>query len=168
VPGNRLSSYRRLLEPVFDALGRLGVDAGFADAKREGPYAPACYLRGVHPAHDVVAPAGEGRKLCGNAQYRTRDAVVQHGSLSVRRHGAAHTAVFAGEDAAPDALREHAASLRGRAGIDLGTAERALTAALREWADTGPGAWTAAELAAAREVAREKYATAAWTRRGEA
>jgi lipoate-protein ligase A len=167
VPGDRLASYRRLLDPVFDALDRLGVDAGFADAAGEDRYAPACYLRGLHPAHDVVAPAGAGRKLCGNAQYRTREAVVQHGSLSVRRRPAATAAVFAGEGATAAAVRERVTSLRERTDAGPEAAEQALTAALRDWADADAGAWTAAELRAARELVREKYATAAWTRRGE-
>jgi lipoate-protein ligase A len=80
VPGDLLESYEQLCEPVFAAFERLEVDATFAEAARPAIHEPACYLRALDPAHDVVGP--DGRKLAGNAQYRQRDAVVQHGSLT--------------------------------------------------------------------------------------
>jgi lipoate-protein ligase A len=40
----------------------------------------------------------------------------------------------------------------------------ALSDALADWCDARVGEWTDDELAAARELAEQKYATAEWTR----
>ncbi len=78
LPGNLMETYELLCEPIFDAFERMGVDARFTEEKLPVIHEPACYLRELHPAHDIVA---NGRKISGNAQYRRKDAVIQHGSL---------------------------------------------------------------------------------------
>jgi lipoate-protein ligase A len=167
VPGDLTESYRMLCEPLFDALARLGVDADYAESERPAVFEPACYLRALHPAHDVVGP--DGRKLSGNAQYRQRDAVIQHGSLTFERATDRHCAVF--EDAPDaDAFRERVGSITDYADVSREAAVGALTDALAEWAgaDRGEwreadrGEWREAELAAARERAAEKYGSEAW------
>jgi len=55
VPGKLLDCYHLLCEPVLDAFDRLGIDAGYVEASMPELYHPACYLRELHPAHDVVA-----------------------------------------------------------------------------------------------------------------
>jgi len=157
VPGDRLEGYHALCEPLFDALDALGIDADFAQTEREAAHEPACYLRGLSPAHDVVAG---GRKLSGNAQYRREDAVVQHGSLQYRVDAERHRAVFADAPAAFDRVT----SVREQSDAVRAETVTALEDALADWADAGAGAWTDAELADARALADAKYRSAAWTR----
>ncbi len=161
LPGDLMDSYRLLCAPLFDAFERMGVDAAYAETERPAIHQPACYLRELHPAHDVVA--GDGRKISGNAQYRQRDSVIQHGSVTFARATERHLSTFA---APPDpaAFRERVTSIREQAGIDRETAVDRLETALGEWADTGDGTWTDDELDRARERAERKYASDAWTR----
>jgi lipoate-protein ligase A len=163
LPGDLLESYDRLCEPIFEAYRRMGIDAGFADTERPAVHQPACYLRALHPAHDIVAP--DGRKLSGNAQYRQRDAVIQHGSLTWSREVEAHLGVFAA-DLDPDAFRDRVTSIRDQAGLDRATAVDHLEAALADWADAAAGDWTADELDRARALAARKYDDPAWVREG--
>jgi lipoate-protein ligase A len=159
LPGDLLESYRLLCTPLFDAFERMGVDAAFAERERPAVYEPSCYLRALHPAHDVVAG---GKKLSGNAQYRQRDSVVQHGSVTYACETERHLGTFA-DPPDPDAFRERVTSVREQAGIDRERAVECLETALKEWADAESGAWTDGELARARRVAERKYASEDWT-----
>jgi lipoate-protein ligase A len=160
VPGDLLESYELLCRPLFDAFESMGIDAAYADEDRPALYQPACYLRALHPAHDVLAG---GRKISGNAQYRQRDSVVQHGSVTYARVPDRHLGAFDDPPGA-EAFRRRVTSVREQAGVDRGEAVDALETALGEWGDAETGTWTDAELDRARERARRKYATEAWTR----
>ena len=161
LPGNLMDSYEILMEPVFDAFDRMDVPAAYVDDERDAIYEPACYLRALHPAHDVVV---DGRKISGNAQYRQRDAVIQHGSLSYARVPDRHLGVFT-TDAVPETtFRDRITSIRAEAGIDRETAVNALESALADWVDAESGSWTDDELAAARDLAARKYESATWNR----
>ncbi|MFB6093569.1 MAG: biotin/lipoate A/B protein ligase family protein [Halanaeroarchaeum sp.] len=164
VPGDLLESYDRLMTPIFEAFDRMGIDASYVDEERPARYEPACYLRELHPAHDVVV---DGRKISGNAQYRTREAIIQHGSLSFASDPERHLGAFV--DPAVDAagFRDRVTSIRETGDVDRDGAVAALESALANWADAEEAAWTAAELESARSLAREKYAAAAWNRRRE-
>jgi len=175
LPGDLLECYSLLCTPVLDAFDRMGVGAAFADAERPAIHEPCCYLRSINPAHDVVAPAGgdesgsapdraAGRKISGNAQYRQRHAVIQHGSLSYSLRPERHLGVFASPGTTPSAFRDRVTSIREQAGIERREAVAALEAALADWTDARTGAWTDDELARARELAEEKYASQTWTR----
>jgi len=159
VAGDVLDAYHTLLEPILDAFERLGVDAGFPEESAGGVHTPACYLRERHPAHDIVA---DGRKVCGNAQHRTKEAVVQHGSLSVTPDAEARAAVFVDDAASQSAFRSHAVGLSefGVSGEDVADA---LEGALASWTDAEQGDWTDDELARAEAVAAT-YSSADWTR----
>ncbi|WP_436926927.1 lipoate--protein ligase family protein [Halosimplex amylolyticum] len=165
LPGDLLESYELLCEPLLDAFEGMGVDAGFADEERPAVYQPACYLRALHPAHDVVA--SDGRKISGNAQYRQRDAVVQHGSITFERTTERHLACFADPDATPADFDDRVTSVTEQSGIAREEAVAELTEALRRWGDAHEGTWSEAELEAARERANEKFATERWTRDGD-
>jgi lipoate-protein ligase A len=181
VPGDLLASYEQLCEPVFGAFERLGVDATFADAARPAIHEPACYLRALDPAHDVVGP--DGRKLAGNAQYRRRDAVVQHGSLTFETTPARHCGCFTGDpggatdggEPTPDPLdpavfRNNVAGIADYATVDRQEAVAAVTSALREWLpvdDPCCESWRAAELERAKSLASSRYADEAWIHDGE-
>lgn len=161
LPGDLMESYEILMEPVFDALERMGVAASYVTEERPALYEPACYLRALHPAHDVVV---DGRKISGNAQYRQRDAVIQHGSLSFALDPDRHRGVFTESPVDEMDFRDRITSIRREAGIGRETAVEALETALASWTDASDGAWTASELDAAESLAEEKYASPAWNR----
>jgi len=165
LPGDLMDSYEILCEPLFDALDSLGIDARFADEERPAIYEPACYLRAVHPAHDVVGD--DGRKLSGNAQYRQRDAVIQHGSLTFERTTDRHLACFADPDATSAEFDERVTSVRDLVDVTREETVAALKDALVDWAGAHEGNWCGDELDQARERVDEKFATDAWTRHGE-
>jgi len=162
LPSDLLESYELLCQPVLDAFERLGVPVHFADEERPALHEPACYLRALHPAHDVVAD--DGRKVSGNAQYRQRDAVIQHGSLKFDLDAERHLATFVDPGVTPDRMRERVTSMRDHADVDRATAVRTLEESLADWVGAEAGAWTDAELDGARERAERTYATDAWTR----
>ncbi|PSQ00733.1 lipase [Halobacteriales archaeon QS_4_69_31] len=165
LPGNLMESYELLCEPLFTALGRMGVDARFADETRPAVYEPACYLRELHPAHDVVA--GDGRKISGNAQYRQRDAVIQHGSVTFERTTERQLACFADPEATPAAFDERVTSVRDQADVTREEAVAVLEDALADRVGAHEGTWTDAEVDSARERAEAKYERTAWTRNRE-
>jgi len=166
LPGDLVASYHRLCRPILDAFERMGVPARFAETERPAVYPPACYLRELHPAHDVVVEAdGAERKVSGNAQHRRTDAVVQHGSLTYAVRPERHLSVFADPPADANAFRERVTGIEDHADIDRTEAVDALETALAAWADAEVGAWTDDELSRARVRAAEKYASNEWTRR---
>jgi lipoate-protein ligase A len=161
LPGDLLECYDLLCTPILDAFERMGVDAAFAQGEQPAIHQPACYLRGIHPAHDILA---SGQKISGNAQYRRRDAVVQHGSLSYSLDPERHLGVFATEEVGEGRFRERVTSVREHAGIEREEAVATLESALQEWAQAPPGEWTDAERERAREIAEEKYESESWNR----
>ena len=162
LPGDLLDAYHLLCEPVLDALDRLGVDADYAEESVPAVWSPACYLRALHPAHDIVA---DGRKLSGNAQYRRRESVVQHGSLTYSVRAAAHLGVFTGHGVTPETFRERVVGIDELAAVSREAAVEAVEQSLAEWADAEEGSWTDAELNRAREKVEAKYAAEGWVRR---
>jgi len=165
LPGDLMESYELLCEPLLDAFEGMGIDAAFASEERPAIYQPACYLRAVHPAHDVVA--GDGRKISGNAQYRQRDAVIQHGSVTFESTTERHLSCFPDPDATVSAFDDRVTSVREQSGTTRDAAVTELTETLRRWADAREGTWSDAELSRAHERASEKYEATAWTRDGE-
>jgi lipoate-protein ligase A len=161
LPGDLMDTYERLCEPLFSGFDRLGVSASFADAERPALFEPACYLRALHPAHDVVVG---GRKISGNAQYRRRDSVIQHGSIMFDDSADRHLATFADPPVVAERFRERVTAIGEHTDVDRETAVEAFEASLAEWADAATGEWTDAELDRARERARTKYDAAGWNR----
>ncbi|PSP48251.1 lipase [Halobacteriales archaeon QH_7_69_31] len=175
-PGDVTESYRELLDPVIDAFDRFGVDVTFADADRAAVWSPACYLRELDPAHDLVGP--DGRKIAGNAQYRTREAIVQHGSLSFDVESQTHLDCFDDPPVSPAEFEAHVCGALefveydqvvetgagAMAGYDLQRSRfvAALEDALGEWADAEEGEWTEDETARAADIADGKYRADAW------
>ncbi|ESP87690.1 lipoate--protein ligase family protein [Candidatus Halobonum tyrrellensis] len=165
LPGDLLDAYHLLCTPVLDAFARLGVDAGYADEERPAVYQPACYLRGLHPAHDVLSGGGGGRKLSGNAQYRRDDAVIQHGSVTYESLPDAHLGCFADSGVSAAEFRERVVGIAELTDASRAEAVAAFEGALGEWAGADEGAWTDAELDRAEAIADEKYRADEWVRR---
>jgi len=80
-----------------------------------------------------------GRKIAGNAQYRTRDAVIQHGSLSYALAPERHLGVFAAPGVDEAAFRERVTSIHEESGIDREAAVAAVEDALASWCDATEG-----------------------------
>jgi lipoate-protein ligase A len=186
VPGELLDCYHLLCEPVLDAFDRLGIDADYVEESVPELYRPACYLRELHPAHDVVAGGGrdgvaeERRKIAGNAQYRKRDAVIQHGSLTFSVEAERHLGTFADPPVTAAGFRDRVVGMDELADIGREDAVAALEAALVAWV-TGAddargdgrregvdsdrdGSWTDAELRRAAELVETKYRDEEWIR----
>jgi len=162
LPGDLLEAYHLLCEPILDAVDRLGVDADYAEESVPEVWSPACYLRALHPAHDIVA---DGRKLSGNAQYRRRESVVQHGSLTYSVRAAAHLGVFSGHGITPKRFSERVVGIDELADVSRGEVVEAVGESLAAWADASEGSWTDTELDRAREKVEKKYAAEGWVRR---
>ncbi|WP_302082545.1 lipoate--protein ligase family protein [Salinibaculum rarum] len=160
LPGNLMDSYELLCQPLIEAFDRMGVDAYFAEDERPAIHEPACYLRELHPAHDVLA--GDGRKISGNAQYRQRDAVIQHGSITFARTPDRHLEAFA-DPPDSDTFRERVTSVREQAGIDRAEAVETLETILGEWCSAHEGTFAEEELDRANARAEQKYANEDWT-----
>lgn len=143
------------------ACADLGVPAGFAEESAPELYAPACYLRELHPAHDVVY---RGRKLSGNAQYRRRDSVIQHGSLTFSARPERTLSCFVDPPVDAAAFRERVTGLDEHADRSRAEVVETLEAALGAWADADERSWTDAEHERAREIASEKFGSEAWNR----
>jgi len=164
VPGDLLETYERLCAPVLAAFESMGVDASFAAEERPALHEPACYLRALDPAHDVVGP--DGRKVAGNAQYRRKDAVVQHGSLTYSLAPDAHCGCFTGRPD-PDGFSDRVGAIDEYVDVSRDRAVETVASTLSSWVDAPEGEWTDAELDRAADLARTKYGTSEWTRQGE-
>ncbi|RLM52542.1 lipoate--protein ligase family protein [Halorubrum sp. Atlit-28R] len=173
VPSELLDCYHLLCEPVLDAFDRLGIDADYVEEPQPELYHPACYLRELHAAHDVVADDGRNgpRKIAGNAQYRKREAVIQHGSLTFSVEADRDLGVFADPPVTPGAFRDRVVGMDELVDVDRADAVAAVEAALADWAGAAPdatvetdGSWTEAELERAEELVAEKYRDEAWVR----
>jgi lipoate-protein ligase A len=102
--------------------------------------------------------------VSGNAQYRTRDAVIQHGSLSFSTDPERHLSCFADQDVPPEGFEERVAGIDEFADVTREEAVETLESTLAEWADADPGTWTGEERDRVEEIADGKYRTGAWTR----
>lgn len=87
VPGTIFDSYKQLAGGLVTGLQELGVQASFMEGK-SGRDA-LCYLR-----EEGVSIGVNGLKISGGAQKRTKDAVLQHGTLLCSTHAEANAAVF--------------------------------------------------------------------------
>ncbi len=164
-PSDVTECYRRLLTPVFAAFEAVGADIDFAAERSEPLWTPLCYLLGLDPAHDLVGP--DGRKIAGNAQYRTRDAIVQHGSLTFDSDPDAHLSCFVDPPVSSTEFADRVCGLTDVLGDDAperSTFVTRLSESLAEWADADRGSWSDAELARAEAFVDEKYGNDRWIR----
>lgn len=159
VSGELMEAYHTLCEPILEFFDRIGIDATYASQPRDAVYEPACFLRDIHPAHDILV---DGDKISGNAQYRQRDAVIQHGSLLFDNATDAHLSVFRNPNLDATQFETRTTTITDH--VDIGRLEAisALTAALRNWAGATAGDWREDEIVAARELANTKYGSESW------
>jgi lipoate-protein ligase A len=166
LPGSLIDCYHLLLEPILDGFSSLGVPVEFVSTERPALYEPACYLRALNPAHDLVVPGPDGgRKVSGNAQYRQRDAVVQHGSITFSVVADRHLSAFIDPGLSPADFAARVTGIDEHADHSRADAVAAFETALSTWCDADTGSWTDDELARARSRVDEKYAADDWVRR---
>jgi lipoate-protein ligase A len=158
--GDVTESYRELLEPVLAAFESVGAGVGFADSDAPEIWKPMCYLRALDPAHDLVAP--DGRKIAGNAQHRSRDVIVQHGSLTFSSDPDRRLAPFVDPPVSPSAFADRVCGLTDLVDLDRPAFVDRLETELAEWADAEPGDWTDAERERATELSKRKYDNERW------
>jgi lipoyl(octanoyl) transferase len=139
----------RFHHAVTAGLKRFGVKSRSVvcgDEKKLGPF--LCFLHQT-PGDLLV----EGHKVAGSAQRRPHGALLQHGSILLRRSEHA--------PAAPGITDLSGVDVRGPA------LEEGIIAALAS--ETGwtfePSDWRDAERTHAAELVRDKYGTAAWNER---
>lgn len=160
------AGYRVAVEPVLDALRQLGVPAELADADVDGLFEPACYLRRIHGAYDIVVPdstaAGGCRKIAGCAQHRGRNAILVHGSLRYVGVPDREARVFRA-DIAPDAVDNRTAAVLTNGGSrpDL---LQALSGTFMDWLESPERPWASPEIERAETLVAEKYANEDWVR----
>lgn len=159
LPSNLMDTYELLCQPLMTAFERIGVNAHFAETEQPAIHEPACYLRKLHPAHDILA--GDGRKISGNAQYRQRDAVIQHGSITFSRATERHLATF-NDPPSASAFEERVTSVHEQADVSRQRMVQSLETALQGWTDAYEGDFSAAELNRAETRATQKYENDEW------
>lgn len=162
VDSDLLESYQTLCQPILSFFDRLGLDAGFADEQQPSMYEPACYLRGINPAHDILV---DGDKISGNAQYRQRDVVIQHGSIKFELLPDRHLNTFVEPGVDSDVFTDRVTSIRQHLDVSRDEVVHSLEAAFVDWVDPVEGAWSDAELADARALADEKYRSSEWVQK---
>jgi lipoate-protein ligase A len=178
--GDVSETYREFLAPVVAAFEEVGLTVEFAEEASEGLWDPLCYLLPLDPNHDLVGP--DGRKIAGNAQYRTREAIVQHGSLTFDvnvdhhvgcfEHPPVTTEEFDGRVCGVEEFVGHdevvETGLGAFGGYDVLRSRfvAELEEALAGWAGAEEGEWTDEEVARGKELVEEKYATDEWIREG--
>jgi lipoate-protein ligase A len=172
VAGTVLESYNRLAQALLRAVRDLSLPVEMKEHVA-GPAVqelnPVCFE--VPSTYEITVL---GKKLIGSAQARKKEGVLQHGSLPL--HGdltrICEALVFADESARQEAasrLLTRATTVESILGRVVGweTAAQAFVRAFE--AELGltfePGELSAAELARADELVKEKYAHPSWTER---
>lgn len=144
LPARARDLYPLVHGAVLAALARRGARLAMQpESVGDRRYAaePRCF---ASPAADDLVHA-DGGKALGSAARARGDRFILHGSLKLRSNdwdGPAVTGCGLSWDAAAAALREGVAGMTG--------------------APLSPGGWTAAELAAAARIRRERYGDDAW------
>ncbi len=157
--GSLRESYQHINRLLVDALRRLGVDAGEAQASGAAP------RPGVAPCFEEPV-AGElvagGRKLVGSAQWRDQGALLQHGSILVDDDQALASELLRSPLPRPPAP----ATLRALTGRQLNTTEfaAAFARALESMENAAPAVLDVDDdLMQAALALSARYESDAWT-----
>ncbi|MCH2453888.1 MAG: lipoate--protein ligase family protein [Halobacteriales archaeon] len=161
-PTDVSKSYRAMLDPIISTFKELGVSAELAGSASPALYAPSCYLREIHPAHDILV---SGKKISGNAQRRSNDVVIQHGSLTYKYDVDQFALVFSDFDINPDTIRDHVTSISEQTDLTREDSIDVLTNSFLTWSNAESGTWTPLELKQAEKIAQELFSSENWTNR---
>ena len=168
-PKSIAPSYRLLNEGLIAAYGMLGLEVCLADHARE-PSSAACFS-----SAGLADLTFQGRKLCGSAQFRKGNALLQHGSLPISLDAQLFFSILkfpstAIRDKAQAQFGQKATSISEILGNKIGWQE--LKEALFRGFQTSLGiklyedTLTPEEFGLSQELAREKYKSFGWNYNG--
>ena len=160
-----LETYRVLGRGLAAGLARLGLEAEVVPlvrARRGGPAATFCFVR--TGAYELAVG---GRKLAGSAQRRQSGAFLQHGSILLDADPERLRVVFPAEPDPLAGLTTLARALGRTPGFDEVVTALAGGLGATLGVPLLPGGLSESETALVEALVAEKYATQAWTRRGE-
>ena len=155
-------SYHAMLVPIISAFEQLGISAELAGSTIPALHTPSCYLREIHPAHDILV---SGKKISGNAQRRSNDVVIQHGSLTYKYDVDQFALVFSNFNIKPNTIQNHVTSISEQVNATREESIDALTNSFLTWSHAKKGTWTAIELEQANKIAQELFSSEDWTKR---
>lgn len=168
LPDDLTKAYQRLCRPIISVFKRLGIEVGFAESEREAIFEHACYLRSLHPAHDlVVFEDAANRKISGNAQHRQRDAVIQHGSLLYSLPADRHLSCFIDPDVTREEFDDRVTAIDEQVDIPRANVIQAIEDTLSDAYRPSAGSWSAEELDRARELVESRFGASDWVRYGD-
>ena len=75
-PQGVLAAYKLVSQALLEGLETLGIHAAMTPSKKQGTSSTICFEESS--AYELVA---DTRKLVGSAQYRTKNRILQHGSI---------------------------------------------------------------------------------------
>ena len=163
LPENLTDAYQQLCQPLLSTFAELDIQVDFASEDREPAYEPACYLRGLHSAHDLVVPTAAGeRKISGNAQHRQREVVVQHGSILYSTAVDRHLSCFDEPDATARTFANRTTTVTDHGDVSRETVIGHLEAQLTECTGATTADWTEDELDRATELVDERFGASHW------
>jgi lipoate-protein ligase A len=162
VAGGIVESYRRLSAGLINGLEKLGIMGIVADqrARNRRLSGPVCFE--VPSDYEITA---SGKKLVGSAQMRAQGAVLQHGALPLHGDIARICPLL---DARPDPARMRARATTVKTVLSKRiTWDEAATALAEGFSQAlnlrlEPGSLTEEELAQAKRLKKQKYATQVW------
>lgn len=166
VPSDLTKSYQLLCEPVIRVFDEVGLDVNFTNTDRNALHQPACYLRGLSPAHDLVVGDPNARKISGNAQYRTKEAVVQHGSILYSLDVEAHLGCLATATIDSTAFRERVTAIDEHVSVARSTVVSQLESILGDYFATEPETFTDEDRIRAESLCETRFGNSAWIQRG--
>ncbi|KAF2957309.1 ligase [Thermotoga sp. Ku-13t] len=114
-----LEEFHRIVsERVFLAVRKLGFDVKMEARKRTMAKSPACF-----DSPGVYEITLNGKKLVGSAQMRTRDFVLEHGSILLKSHVEEYARCL---NLNPDSLKEKFVGLQEVKDVTLEELEKSL------------------------------------------
>ena len=155
-------SYHAMLVPIISAFEQLGISAELAGSTIPALHTPSCYLREIHPAHDILV---SGKKISGNAQRRSNGVVTQHGSLTYKYDVDQFALVFSNFNIKPNTIQNHVTSISEQVNATREESIDALTNSFLTWSHAEKGTWTATELEQANKIAQGLFSSEDWTKR---
>lgn len=100
VSGSRVQVYQKICEFLIQGWRSLGVELHYGGAGRGYIHNPSCF--GTATSADLVLT--DGAKLIGSAQYRSGNAILQHGSISLEPDPELFAQVFGVKSCSPTQL----------------------------------------------------------------
>ena len=163
--GDLLETYRWIGAGLTAGLRLLGVPAEMVPVKPSDPSAMPAFCFARTGSYEIELA---GQKLVGSAQRRQGGAFLQHGSVLLGADVARLRVLFPQEGDPLAEMTTLEEALGRRPAFD--DVVQALAAGLREThgLDLALGGLTRDEEALMERLIREKYATEAWTRHGQA